>query len=73
MEDIEVTDQYHIFTFIIAFICFIRSRHRSWADECAKMFGGLDIFALDTLHSTTGKYALSHTLSVAFFLTGILV
>jgi len=29
--------------------------HRMWADECAKMFGGLDILAIDVLRMNNGK------------------
>jgi len=33
----------------------IQDKHKEWADECAKMFGGLDIFAIDVLHTKDGK------------------
>jgi len=29
--------------------------HLFWAEECSKLFGGMDIFAIDALHGTDGK------------------
>lgn len=31
------------------------SPYRVWVDECSKMFGGIDILAVDAIHSTDGK------------------
>jgi synapsin len=33
----------------------ITDYYRLWVDECAKMFGGIDILAVDAVHSTDGK------------------
>ncbi|MBN2153366.1 MAG: hypothetical protein JW839_18070 [Candidatus Lokiarchaeota archaeon] len=33
----------------------VTSTYKSWADECAKLFGGMDILALDVLHTATGE------------------
>lgn len=29
--------------------------HKFWASECAKLFGGMDVFAIDALHGKDGK------------------
>jgi len=33
----------------------MKEEYKVWADEVAKMFGGLDIHALDVLHTQDGK------------------
>ncbi len=33
----------------------VTSTHKSWVDECAKLFGGMDILALDVLHIASGE------------------
>eukprot|EP01119_Soliformovum_irregulare_P012154 TRINITY_DN3143_c0_g1_i1.p1 TRINITY_DN3143_c0_g1~~TRINITY_DN3143_c0_g1_i1.p1 ORF type:complete len:290 (-),score=59.21 TRINITY_DN3143_c0_g1_i1:710-1579(-) len=33
----------------------VTDQFREWADECRKLFGGLDIFAIDALHTNEGK------------------
>jgi len=33
----------------------LTDEYKLWADECAKLFGGMDIFALDCLHGEDGK------------------
>jgi len=30
-------------------------QYKMWADEAGKMFGGLDVFAVDAIHCTDGK------------------
>lgn len=32
----------------------VTEEHRVWAEECAKIFGGLDILAIDVLHKKDG-------------------
>ena len=34
----------------------MKEEYKVWADEVAKMFGGLDIHALDVLHTQDGKW-----------------
>jgi len=33
----------------------MKEEYKVWADEVAKMFGGLDIHALDVLHTQDGN------------------
>eukprot|EP00026_Physarum_polycephalum_P017617 Phypoly_transcript_18903.p1 GENE.Phypoly_transcript_18903~~Phypoly_transcript_18903.p1 ORF type:complete len:243 (+),score=39.58 Phypoly_transcript_18903:108-731(+) len=33
----------------------LTEEYKRWADECAKCFGGMDIFAIDALHGLDGK------------------
>ena len=34
----------------------MKEEYKVWADEVAKMFGGLDIHALDVLHTQDGNW-----------------
>ena len=36
------------------FICYT-DRYKLWADECAKMFGGLDILCVEVIQTADGK------------------
>jgi glutathione synthase/RimK-type ligase-like ATP-grasp enzyme len=33
----------------------LKPEYKLWADEAAKMFGGVDILAVDAIHTTDGK------------------
>lgn len=33
----------------------ITDYYRLWVDECAKLFGGIDILAVDAIHTNDGK------------------
>eukprot|EP00026_Physarum_polycephalum_P009568 Phypoly_transcript_09696.p1 GENE.Phypoly_transcript_09696~~Phypoly_transcript_09696.p1 ORF type:complete len:325 (+),score=46.13 Phypoly_transcript_09696:161-1135(+) len=33
----------------------VTDQYKLWADECSKMFGGLDILAVDAIHAANGK------------------
>jgi len=33
----------------------LTDQYKLWADECSKIFGGIDILAVDAIHTVTGK------------------
>lgn len=33
----------------------LTEQYKFWADECSKLFGGMEILAVDALHSVDGK------------------
>jgi len=33
----------------------LTDQYKLWADECSKIFGGIDILAVDAIHTATGK------------------
>jgi hypothetical protein len=41
-------------------------RYKLWADECAKMFGGLDILCVEAIQTGDGKEYVIEVLKICF-------
>jgi Synapsin, ATP binding domain len=42
-----------------------------WAEECGKMFGGLDILAIDVLHTKSGRGVILEVRRVLDYLASV--